>query len=1141
MLMLRLAVLIMFCCACMVSGFTVARPGSLAGLEWRQNNGPSGTVAAASQLQQGKIVTCNLTGTRDYPLAIDAGQFVRIVVNRATVPLTLSILSPTGQRISATQIARANPFPISFLASSAGQYRMEIEPGTGEPVHYEIVLEAMRAAVDSDHGELDADQSFAQAEALRQSWNRNSLLQAVDQYKHALQYWKGAGNAQEQAILLNEIAGVLATVGQRQEAISDYQEADRLSEQSHYAQGRIEAMRRIAELVIDLNRLDEALKLADSAELLSEQTGDILGEERVFLIRGMAAYMSGDLVRAFDSLKQAKAKATEAGDSHGEAEVFLHTGYSYYDSGELANALKCQREALKIAKSRQFRDLEALALTAIGGSLCLLGEKQQAIDSHEDSLKLFQQIGDPFGQAVALNGLGYSHQDLGELEEAVDCFARARDLFASVNTRTFEALSLGYMARAYDRLERLAEARKYIDQKLDLSRQIVDRRMEFHSLQLSGEIYLEEKQPQKAIESFSKGLTLAEAVGDKRGQGLLLNKIGLVHEQAKDLPGARGCYAKALDLFEAAGDQGATVETLCNIASVELKKGNLADASSCLQKSIQMTELLRARVVDPRQRTSYFGTLQRAYRLYIDTLMRQSENDPSGNFAAAALEISERDRARSLNEILAESHINISRDVDPGLLERQQSIERDLNVLAEREMYLLAARQTTEQQEDLRQIDASIRDGRSNLESVEARIRETSPQYAALTQAKPLSLQAIKATLDPDSVLVEYSLGENQSYVWAVTRDGMVSGRLPSQRDLEQAVKGYLTSLTARERRQRQTPAEYSDRVTRADRLARSQGAELSRLLLGPVASVIGNRRVLIAADGVLQRVPFNALPAPEGGSDPLIAQHEVVYIPSATTISVLRAQLAKRPKPLKSLGILADPVFDPNDPRVTASRPGSGPSSVTAPDPMLRVALRDIGGEGDLIPRLKYTRAEAQALMKLVPPDDASVAMNFDASLQSVRSGIFSRARYVDFATHGVLDDRRPELSGLLLSMVDEHGRRLDGFLRLQDIYNLELSADMVSLSACQTGLGKDTAGEGMVGLTRGFLYAGAASVLTSLWEVDDEASASLMKSVYTKLLRENMRPSAALRAAQIELLRQKRWEAPFFWAAFALQGEWR
>jgi CHAT domain-containing protein len=166
---------------------------------------------------------------------------------------------------------------------------------------------------------------------------------------------------------------------------------------------------------------------------------------------------------------------------------------------------------------------------------------------------------------------------------------------------------------------------------------------------------------------------------------------------------------------------------------------------------------------------------------------------------------------------------------------------------------------------------------------------------------------------------------------------------------------------------------------------------------------------------------------------------------------------------------------------------------------------------------------------------------LDFRASRATSISDDLSQYRIVHFATHGLLNSQHPKLSGLVLSLVDERGQPQDGFLQLHEIFNLRLPAELVVLSACQTGLGKEIKGEGLVGLTRGFMYAGAARVMASLWQVSDAGTAELMKRFYRGLLKERKRPAAALRAAQVEMWRRPQWQAPYYWGAFVLQGEWK
>jgi CHAT domain-containing protein len=318
----------------------------------------------------------------------------------------------------------------------------------------------------------------------------------------------------------------------------------------------------------------------------------------------------------------------------------------------------------------------------------------------------------------------------------------------------------------------------------------------------------------------------------------------------------------------------------------------------------------------------------------------------------------------------------------------------------------------------------------------------------------------------------------------------------------------------------------------------------------------LGHKRLLIVCDGALQYVPFAVLPLPHrattgGPSPPLVVESEIVSAPSASTLAVLRRDLSGRPPARKAVAVLADPVFDGQDPRVTVRQQVSQVRHVggmTSHNRDLSLDLKrswtEVGPaeSGLKIPRLPFSRREAEAIVAAALPGDRLEAVDFQASRTTATSAELSQYRIVHFATHGVLDSRTPALSGIILSLVDQQGRPQDGFLRLWDIYNLHLPADLVVLSACQTALGKEVKGEGLVGLTRGFMYAGAPRVIASLWQVEDVATAELMSQFYQGILKKKLTPAAALRAAQVHMWRQKRWHAdPYFWGAFQLQGEWK
>jgi CHAT domain-containing protein len=405
----------------------------------------------------------------------------------------------------------------------------------------------------------------------------------------------------------------------------------------------------------------------------------------------------------------------------------------------------------------------------------------------------------------------------------------------------------------------------------------------------------------------------------------------------------------------------------------------------------------------------------------------------------------------------------------------------------------------------------------SEHEQAEADIRRQDPRYAALVHPATLPVDVLqKEVLDSDTVLLAYSLGRSRSFVWAVTNDRVLLAALPGRAIVEGRARRFV-----------QLAGSAPDPTHPTDAAAlNSAGSGLARTILLPVADAIGRRRLLLVADGAIHQVPFAALPGPHDRS-PLSARHEIVVLPSATMLAFIRREIGNRAPAPKLLAVLADPVFDRADPRVKAGRASAE-------------AVR-LDVERRRLVRLPHSRLEADRIMALVPPQLGLEAVDFDANRALATSSTIAQYRFVHFATHALQDNRHPELSGILLSMVAPNGAPQDGFLRLHDVYNLRLQADLVVLSACETGRGDERPGEGLTSLARGIFHAGAARVVSTLWKVDDEAAATFMQLFYKAMLGPaKLRPAAALRAAQSTMRGLKRWAKPYYWSGFVLQGDW-
>jgi CHAT domain-containing protein/Tfp pilus assembly protein PilF len=875
-----------------------------------------------------------------------------------------------------------------------------------------------------------------------------------------------------------------------------------------------------------------------------------------------------------ESLEQAISKLLAAAplyravaDKGQEADTLNSVGTLYSNLGERQQALTYFAEALPLYRAVGDRGGEAVELHNIGSVYAVLGETQKAFDNFGQALPLLRAVGDRNGEATTLNSIGGLYFTLGEKQKALDYFKESLPLHHAAGDQEGEATTLTNMGSVYLSLEEKEKALGFYQRALPLYRAASDRRSEAVTLNYIGQIYGDTGDLKKAVEYYVQSLPISRAIGDRSGEALTLGNVGASFLALGEQQEALETYEQVLQLYHAIGDRGGEARTLFNIAFNERGLGNFKGAISHMEDAFTILESLRSDIGSQELRSSFFATVQDFYEFYIDLLMQLHKQKPSEGYDARALQASERGRARSLLEMLAEAGADIRQGVDPALLESERDLRQKLNAAGREQVRILGGQHA---KEDAAAIAKELEVLTTDFEQIEARIRQSSPRYAALTQPQPLSAREIqRQSLDENTLLLEYSLGKDRSYLWAVTQDSIKSYELPKRAEMEDAARQLYESLSDAEKWSGGAQGSSANRELFASGKSKPEttgiSAEtppaamlLSKMVLGPVANQLGGKRLLIVADGALQFIPFAALPIPSAPTDdantyrPLTLEHEIVSLPSASTLALIRREMSTRKPAGKTIALLADPVFTLNDVRFTSAAGASPRQSSVAPARaeqqrglalVVAKAATDSGltGAGAYIPRLPGTRKEAERILSLVPEQEQMHAFDFAASRAVIADPGLGQYRYVHFATHGFLNSQHPKLSGILLSMYDRQGGQQDGFLRVHEVFNLKLSAELVTLSACQTGLGKEIRGEGLVGMTRGFMYAGAPRVVVSLWSVSDEGTAELMARFYRGLLKDGMRPAAALQAAQISMLKEQKFASPFYWAAFTLQGEWR
>jgi CHAT domain-containing protein/predicted negative regulator of RcsB-dependent stress response len=859
--------------------------------------------------------------------------------------------------------------------------------------------------------------------------------------------------------------------------------------------------------------------------------------------------------KSIGKLEEALQLWRSIGDDLWEATTLLEIGVTYYDLGDLQKALDYYGRALPLWDTSLEKGGKAMTLSDMGRVYDSFGQYQSALDVYDRALALSRAGRETLLEAFIVHNTAMIYGNLGEEDRALRYFNQSLDLNRRMLDRQGEAHLLHHIGEIYLSLGNTPKALEYLDPALKLSRTVKDRLGEATTLDHIGTLYNISGKRTEALGYYTEALQIRRASGYALGEAQTLRHIADVHKSIGDERTALEFYHQSLRISRSIGDRREEASALLGIANLDQERGNLAEARTRLESALSVIEPLRSEVRSEELRASYVSEVMKYYEAYIDVLMQLYKAHPNDRLQELALEVNERARARSLLDILTEARANIREGVAPALLDEEQSLQHLLAAKSEHRLRLLGDEHSNAQVVRINQELESLAD---RLEVVQAKIRSNSPSYAALTEPALLSTAKTQELTDSGTLLLEYALGQKRSYVWAVSPHAVMSFELPGRSEIEACVHRLLALLTTRNRTSSaETRQQERARVARADQQYPEAAFALSRMLLAPIADLLQKgQRLALVTDGALQYVPFAALPVPRPGPErwthtcarcePLVLNHEIANLPSASVLQVLRGQKRVRPA-RRQLAMFADPVFSLQDSRFlpkksqkgecsqvtrrAANQPSLGDSSLLSPT----VAKR-----GMSFSRLLFSGEEADAVLALVPSESRLDARGFLANVETATNPRLGVYRTIHFSTHGVVDSRRPERSGLILSLFDECGRPRNGFLGLTAIYNLRLNADLVVLSACNTALGREIRGEGLVGMVRGFMYAGAPRVLASQWEVDDASTANLMSRFYRAMFKQGLRPAAALRVAQIEMWRQNQWRMPFYWAGFVMQGDW-
>lgn len=1150
-----------------------------------------------------------------FTVELAAGQYAEVIFKWQGINLSVALFDPSGARMipANVQVMSPGPVTISVLAETPGTYKLQVSTPVKQKIRgkYQLQLETPRLPTDADRKKTTAQKKIADGQ------NATTRAAKIENYSQALHLLQEAVDVNGQARLSMWLGDEYRSAATKADAKANYKQAVEIWKQSGYLRGEGYALVSLGQVVRSFDAAKESLPHFEQAQLLFEKIGDRRGHADALFGRAFALMLMRLTPEAIEVLQRIVELRRADGDRMGEAGALNMMADAYRQLGDYEKSLALFDQAILVLRGLEHRSLETALLNNKALVLQDQGHWQEAKDEYARVITAFESLLKKPEKpdmavcvsinsleetsycrslAIALFNLGETYNSLGEPDRAVQEFDKALLISDALKQPDVQGEARFHLGYAQFLLGNTAQAlEQYVDALKFQEKNETAKALTFTYL---GMVHTARNEHETALEFYQKAANIqmpsdGKPSGDKRALAITLDKLASGYSAVGKATEASANYALALELWRATKDPEGEALTLYHIAAAEEKAHRLAEASEHAEAAIKIVESLRTRLTSQRFRVSYLATQANYYQLNVDIKMQLAKSGRQSEYLAAALEANEKSKARVLLDTLSEANVGrfeLNQTSNPrvaALVEQRGGLLRKLSDKARARAKLLSGVHTREQ---IAVIDRQIREISERYDDLEGQIKSQSPRFADLIKPQPAPFKEIQRQLDRDTLLLEYSLGEKRSYVWVVTPDSIHGFELPAREKIDEVVHRFNAALTARNRWEKdETGQQRSVRLVRAQADFEEASKALSKMVLEPVASLMGQKRLVLVADGVLQLVPFAALPAPtiagtQGAKAKtsanaatnyprlLIEDHEIVSLPSASVLAVQRREIAGRPRAPLAVAILADPVFNQDDVTLriaeleTAAKGGRAqesasrtrspnPSSATSVattdgnsakspgwDAQLRSALRDFEVQrGAGITRLQFSRREANAIFAVVPKGLGMRALDFNASRSTATSRELARYQIVHFATHGFLNNEHPELSGLLFSMFDEKGQPVNGFLQLHEIYNLDLPAELVVLSACETGVGKQIKGEGLIALTRGFMYAGAPSVVASLWKVDDAATAELMAEFYKQMFTNGLKPAAALREAQLKVSKIKPWRSPYYWAGFVLHGEWK
>jgi len=926
----------------------------------------------------------------------------------------------------------------------------------------------------------------------------------------ALRISQEKGDVEHQCAFFNEIGSNYYLLGEYDDAAENLQEALKLSQKIGNKEIETRALNGLGSIARHRGEFSDAFEYLTQAKKISKE---IMDENHMGIISkniGDVHMESGQYEEALVNYEDALKIFGESGNEIDEADVYGAMASVFGYTGQYDKEVEFRKKAIKIYQEVNQKSGLSNELGNLGASYLEQGLFQKGLEYSQQGLSLAIEIDDKYKQQKFLANVGIAYYFTGIYDKATRYLEESYEIAYQIGEKTGAAATLMNMGGINYEIGDTLQALQNFEKAYPVFREAGDPKGEAIAVANISSIYTEQKKFDKALEYMLKALEIDQRIKNPYGEADTYNGLGSLYFKLGQYDNAIDAHKRALAIAEKLQAVRIIWESAYNLGKVYEQKGDFASAVDYYKLAINKIESVREQILASEQKSTFLANKIEPYERLINALFELNRKNPSKKYSAEAFHFAERAKARTLLDILAESNIEIEEGVDSTLLKHEQEIFQNITRIQTKQ------HSQSLSEEQLETLADSLLSEEDLLRNLRIELKKKSPAYSELKYPNPLTVDQIqKLVISEDEMLLEYFLSSDRSYLWAITKNEIQIHQLPSEAKIKEAVDQYLSVIS---------------KPPQIGTSPQASGEKLYDMLLAPAKDVMQSDMIIVP-DGILHYLPFEALILNDGNENPqyLGESFRVSYAPSASVLGFIEDRSKEKDQEYTNkLLAFGNPLF--KDVQQLASvNPASAAGS------KVRGSYIQSGFEFSPLP---YSANEIESLIKLYDADRIKIYLKNDAVEENLKSEVLSQYRIIHFATHALIDEEHPGRSCIVLTIDDDP--KEDGLVQMNEIFNMQMDADLVTLSACQTGGGKLVRGEGIVGLTRAFFYAGAHSVLVSLWPVNDQSTTKLMEKFYS-YLQQGKGKTEALRLAKTDLIsgENRTLRHPYFWAPFVLIGE--